>query len=89
VARILTAALAEFADRGFDGASATEIARRAGVAQLLVHYHFTSKADLWKAVVTRAFAELDTVFEGMDTPALDPIERIKEVLRRYVRFSGG
>jgi len=85
--RILAAALAEFADRGFEGASTTEIARRAGVTQPLVHYHFASKEALWKAVVTRAFAELGAVFAGMDVPAGDPIEQMKEMFRRYVRFS--
>ena len=85
--RILAAALAEFADRGFDGASTTEIARRAGVTQPLVHYHFSSKEALWKAAVTSAFGELGSVFDGMDTSGSDPIEHMKEMFRRYVRYS--
>jgi len=85
--RILAAALAEFADRGFEGTSTTEIARRAGVTQPLVHYHFTSKDELWKAAVARAFSRLRGVFEGTEEEPADPLERMKAVLRRYVRFS--
>lgn len=85
--RILAAALAEFADRGFEGASTTEIARRAGVTQPLVHYHFSAKEALWKAAVTHAFRELGNVFEGMDVPVADPVEHMKEIFRRYVRHS--
>lgn len=85
--RILEAALAEFADRGFDGASTTEIARRARVTQPLVHYHFASKEALWKAAVTRAFAELDGVLDGLAPDAGSPAERMQEMIRRYVRFA--
>ena len=53
--RILAAALSEFANRGFDGTTTAEIARRAGVTQPLVHYHFDSKDALWYATVEEAF----------------------------------
>jgi len=47
--KILTAAIAVFAERGFDGASTHEIAQRAGVNQPLILYHFRSKERLWLA----------------------------------------
>ena len=56
--RILRAALAEFAIKGFDGTTTAAIARHAGVTQPLVHYHFTSKIVLWKAAVHSAFARM-------------------------------
>lgn len=55
---IKRAALFEFAKRGFKGASIEKIAEAAGVAKPLVHYHFASKADLWKEAVSEAFDAL-------------------------------
>lgn len=87
--RVLRAALEVFADRGFDGAGTTEIARRAGVTQPLVHYHFATKAALWEAAVAHLFARLATLTDGAaaELVDLDPVSRLKVMLRRYVRFS--
>jgi AcrR family transcriptional regulator len=48
--RILAAAEAVFAARGFDGASTREIAARAGVNISSLHYHWASKEALYVAV---------------------------------------
>ncbi len=56
--RILDAALSEFAAYGYEGATTASIARRVGVTQPLIHYHFGSKSALWKAVAARAFTQL-------------------------------
>ena len=47
--RILGAARATFADRGFDGATVRGIAARAGVDPALVHHYFGSKQRLFVA----------------------------------------
>ena len=87
--RILAAALREFADRGYDGASTSAIARTARVTQPMVHYYFNSKAELWRATVDALFNEARAVFLGVRAelrdvrgPAL-----LKVVLRRFVAFS--
>lgn len=49
--RILTAAQAEFAFRGFDGATIRSIAERAGVHASLVMQHYGSKAALFAIAV--------------------------------------
>ncbi|MGB3622115.1 MAG: helix-turn-helix domain-containing protein, partial [Ketobacter sp.] len=41
--RILAAAEALFAIRGFEGVSTTQIAKVAGITQPLIHYHFKNK----------------------------------------------
>src|SRR5207244_7142507 len=56
--RILAAALQVFAEQGFDGARTREIAERADANLGLIKYYFDGKEQLWKAAVTRAFAEL-------------------------------
>ena len=45
--RILAAAIEEFAESGYDGATMRAIAARAGVDSALVHHHFGTKADLF------------------------------------------
>jgi AcrR family transcriptional regulator len=55
---ILEAARREFADQGFEAATTVSIARRAGITQPLIHYHFGSKEDLWRASVSDLFQSL-------------------------------
>lgn len=45
--RILAAAVEEFGEAGYDGATIRGIAARAGVDSALVHHHFGTKADLF------------------------------------------
>src|SRR5438128_918554 len=53
---ILDAALNEFAERGFEGASVRRIGERAGLEYTLITYHFKNKDTLWRAVAIDAFA---------------------------------
>ena len=87
--RILAAALQEFADRGYEGATTAEIARRAGVTQPLVHYHFASKEALWKAAVDDLFDRLVHSFGGalQELTDVGTEQRLKVLLRRFVRFT--
>jgi TetR/AcrR family transcriptional regulator len=52
--RILDAAAELFAEYGFDGASMSAIAERAGVSKANVFHHFSSKKELYLAVVRAA-----------------------------------
>ncbi len=47
----MDAAIAEFADLGYDGATIRGIAARAGVDSALVHHYFGTKADLFGQVI--------------------------------------
>src|SRR5712691_3407818 len=60
---ILDAALQEFAERGYHGASTEDIARRAGISQPYVFRLFGTKKDLFKAVVARCFRETLEMFQ--------------------------
>ncbi len=87
--RILAAAADLFSDRSFAGATTREIAARAGVAQPLLNYHFSSKPELWQAVV-------DSLFERLDRSMVDGVEGLRGVdvlssaklrIREFVTFS--
>ncbi len=62
--RILDAAEAEFAAKGFDGARLGTIARAASVQQALIHHYFADKAGLYREVIDRALSAMTT--EGWD-----------------------
>jgi AcrR family transcriptional regulator len=54
--RLLDAARAMFAERGFTDVSINEIAQAAGMTRSAPYYHFKNKEDLYAAVLTRQFA---------------------------------
>ena len=50
--RILTAAMQVFGERGYQGASMDEIARRAGSSKGGVYFHFPNKQAIFEALIT-------------------------------------
>jgi AcrR family transcriptional regulator len=60
--QILAAAMIEFAERGLDGATTQEIARRVEVSQPYVFHLFGSKKQLFVATVERCFEETQAMF---------------------------
>ena len=62
-ARILEAALSEFADKGYAAASTNSIAEQAGVAKGLIFHHFGSKEDLFVAVGDDVIKTLSARFD--------------------------
>lgn len=85
----MRAALEVFAELGFEAASTTEIARRAGVTQPLVHYHFENKERLWEAAVAETFSHLTALGDaaGAELEGLDGLPKLKAMVRRFVLFS--
>jgi TetR/AcrR family transcriptional regulator len=64
-AAILDAAERLFAERGYDATSLTEVGAAAGVSRGTPGYFFGSKAELYRAVLERAFTEVrDAVRAG-------------------------
>jgi len=55
---ILDAAEHLFAERGFEATSLSEVGTRAGLSRATPGYFFGSKAELYRAVLDRAFAEV-------------------------------
>src|SRR5439155_18835189 len=55
---ILDAAIAEFAERGFEGASIRAIADRLGLKHPIITYQYRSKDILWRAAAEYASAQI-------------------------------
>src|ERR1700752_3424797 len=83
------AAIAEFAERGFEGASIRAIADRLGLQHPLITYHYRSKDILWRAAAEHAFAQIR---EGWDNSApesadLPPLARLREEDATLFRYT--
>jgi AcrR family transcriptional regulator len=87
--RLIEAAIEEFADKGFEGASTREIASRAGVAQSAVPYHFKTKDLLWRAAGERLFQllqeRLTSRLQGLE--GVDVVTTGRLLLTELVRFA--
>jgi AcrR family transcriptional regulator len=60
---LLEAARSLFAERGYHGAAAEEIVRRAGLTRGALYHHFEDKKDLFRAVVEEMEGEIDERIE--------------------------
>ncbi|MGI8803078.1 MAG: TetR/AcrR family transcriptional regulator [Solirubrobacteraceae bacterium] len=78
--RILVTAQREFAERGFDGARLTDIAGQAGLSHPTLLYHFTSKADLYRAVIESAVLDWARETESAVSGALDGFDQVAGVI---------
>jgi TetR/AcrR family transcriptional regulator len=75
--RLFTAAAAEFAARGFAGASVDRIARAARVNKAMIYYHFSSKAALYREILRDMFEAVSARVGVMARSAIDPADKIR------------
>lgn len=72
--QIIAAALEEFAEHGYAGASMAATAARAGIAKGLIYHYVPGKAELFRAVVRSCvhprFAEAEALIAGFEGPRI-------------------
>ncbi|MFN8218079.1 MAG: TetR/AcrR family transcriptional regulator [Solirubrobacterales bacterium] len=86
-ATILAAAAAVFAERGYNGASIEEIARRSGITPPVLYDHFASKQDLFRALLEAHFADLREIWRehlAGDAPLGERVARSFDAWFAYV-----
>jgi AcrR family transcriptional regulator len=71
--RILSAALEEFAAKGFAGARVDAIARRAAINKRMLYHYFGNKEHLFREVLRRKITERQASAEGLSG---DPAESL-------------
>jgi TetR/AcrR family transcriptional regulator len=76
VTRILAAAETLFSDQGFDAASMSAIAERAGVSKANIFHHFSSKNALYLAVVKDACKESQTRLQHLENGQGSFVEKL-------------
>lgn len=85
-AELLDAALAVFFEKGFAAARLDDIATRAGVSKGTVYLYFSSKEDVFEALV-RAIPQANV--EQVRAVAADASVPADQLLERVMRFIGG
>src|SRR6478752_1689526 len=86
-ATILSAALDEFAARGFEATRLDDVARRAGVAKGTIYLYFRDKQSLFQELVRTMLSPLVGAIEAMgqsDVPLPMLADRIAELFVREV-----
>ncbi len=86
---ILDAAIAEFAERGFEAASIRAIADRLGLQHPLITYHYRSKEILWRAAAEHAFAQIRAGWDisAPEASDLSPLQRLRQEYTTLFRFT--
>lgn len=87
---LLDAALAAFADRGFEGTSVREIARDLGVSHNWIPQRFGSKERLWYAAVDHGALRLTAELLAEPIPSGgDELQQLRAAFVRLVEINAG
>jgi AcrR family transcriptional regulator len=83
--QVLAAAVSEFAARGFEATTTSDIAKRAGISQAYVFRLFANKQELFLAVLDRCFDRIERRFRDAvaEVPADDPAARLEAMGNAY------
>ena len=81
------AGTALFARRGFAGATADLIARRAGVNKAMINYHFGGKRGLYSAIVRESFAALLEGLRGAVGRAAAPAGQLRGYIAAFAEMA--
>jgi TetR/AcrR family transcriptional regulator len=82
-AALITAAVAEFARKGFEGARVDEIAASAGVNKQLVYHYYGSKQGLYLAALESVYVQIREKERRLSLGELEP----REAMAQLVGFS--
>lgn len=78
-ARILEAALEEFAEHGFAGARIERISAGAGTVDRMLYYYYGNKERLYQAVLEQAYAQMIGAQRSFVTPE-DPVAAMRQLV---------
>jgi TetR/AcrR family transcriptional regulator len=87
-ARILDAAEALFAERGFDAARLEDVAERVGIRRASIVYHFRDKRELYDAVLEGVFGDFRARLAAvLDAPG-PLLARVEAAIAAWVDYVG-
>jgi len=86
--RILAAAAAEFAARGFAGAKVDRIAAKARLNKAMIYYHFRNKSALYREILAGVFGTIADAVSA-DVTAATPDEQMRQFIRTIAREATG
>lgn len=82
-ARILHVATREFANKGYEGARTDDIADRARINKRMIYHYFSSKEQLYLAVLEAAYERARSAEQKLELDQLPPLE----ALARFTEFT--
>lgn len=85
--RLLAVALQLFSERGYHGASVSEIVAAAGVSQPVLYYYFPDKQGLFLALVDQALAAYDRILQPEGPTHGGGADRLIDLCRHGFRAS--
>ena len=85
-ARIIKAAMDEFASRGFKGASMDAIASRTRTTRAMINYYFGSKEKLYLAVLEHVYSEIRQAEGELELDHLAPVEAMRRIVQFTFRY---
>jgi AcrR family transcriptional regulator len=85
-ARIVRAAMDEFASRGFKGASMDAIAARTHTTRAMINYYFGSKEKLYLAVLEGVYSEIRQAEGELELDHLAPVAAMRRIVEFTFRY---
>jgi len=83
--QILQVAEELFSDKGFDGTSIREIAKKANINIAMVSYYFGSKEKLLEALIIFRTSDLKMQLENLYIEELAPMEKVEKLIDLYIK----
>jgi DNA-binding transcriptional regulator YbjK len=81
--KILDKAEILFAEKGFDGISMDELARKAKVNKAMIYYYFSSKDKLFGSLIERRINEFDLLLNSLDLDKPDTFNNIMALIYTF------
>jgi AcrR family transcriptional regulator len=85
--RILNAAIAEFAEKGFNAANINHIAKNAGISIGSMYNYFSSKEDLYLTLIDYGYQLLESVISRIDLSEGSIFDKLEKLLRAAQEYS--
>ncbi len=79
--KILDAAMAEFAEKGYGSARVDAIARKARANKRMLYHYYGNKEALFVAVLERTYQDIRDHEKALDLQRLDPDRAMRELIR--------
>jgi len=79
-ARILNAAVAEFAEHSFSGGRIDRISKRAKTVDRMIYYYFGSKERLYQSVLEHVYSELIAAQRRFEVDEDDPVRGMRDLI---------
>jgi AcrR family transcriptional regulator len=82
--QIITAAIDMFYEHGYQKASLRDIARKVGVTQAAIYYHFHNKEEILYTIIERVSNDLFFTLKSCFSANKDPLEKLRNAISEHI-----